>query len=286
MSQGWIRRMLKEPLVHFLGLSLLIFLAYRALIPLSGVPEDEIVVTPSRIEQLGAVFSRTWQRPPTSAELKDLIDDYVKEEIYVREAQRLGLAEDDTVIRRRLRLKMEFLADMESGLQPPADAVLQTYLDAHPDQFMEPSRYEFEHVFLRSDGRGAAATSDVEALLVALNGSSPPDPAAVGDPTLLPPALANADAALIARDFGEEFATALKALPVGIWAGPIHSTYGLHLVRINKRQDGRLPLLAEVRERVLRAWTQTRRTELEQMRVEELLKRYPVKVMLPGDTSP
>lgn len=286
MKQGPLRSILREPLVHFAALSLLIFLAYWALGPRGGATEEEIVVTPARIEQLSAVFTRTWQRPPTAQELKGLIDDFVKEEIYVREARKLGLADDDTVVRRRLRLKMEFLSDLDPSLQPPADAELQSYLDSHPDLFAEPPRYSFEQIYLSADKRGPAAGTDAAALLKALNGTSPPDPATAGDATLLPQALARADAAAIARDFGEEFAAAMPGLAVGVWAGPVRSPYGLHLVRVGAREDGRRPKLPEVRDQVLREWTHARQTALEQQRMEDLLKRYKVTIITPGPADP
>jgi hypothetical protein len=285
MTQGLTRRLLREPLVHFAGLSLLIFLAYWAIGPRTAATEELITVTPARIEQLSAVFSRTWQRPPTPAELKGLIDDFVKEEIYVREARKLGLAEDDTVIRRRLRMKMEFLSDMDPALSPPADSELQSYLDTHASAFAEPPRYSFEQIYLSTDKRGASADADAVALREALRGASPPNPAAVGDTTLLPPALSDVSADVIARDFGEAFAAALQGLPVGTWEGPVRSPYGLHLVRVSQRQDGRQPKLSEIRDQVLREWTEARRAELERQRMDELLKRYSITIMPPG-TSP
>src|SRR5688572_32392022 len=96
-----LKRLFRDPLLHFMALALVIFAIYGVLGPRGAVKPDTIVVTASKIEQLAAVFGKTWQRSPSSQELKGLIDDYVKEEIYVREALALGLDEDDTVIRRR-----------------------------------------------------------------------------------------------------------------------------------------------------------------------------------------
>ncbi|MEQ1890112.1 MAG: hypothetical protein ABL951_13185, partial [Alphaproteobacteria bacterium] len=138
-----LKRLLKEPLLHFLLLALMIFAAYGVLAPPAAEKPDSIIVTASRIEQLAAVFARTWQRPAATEELKGLIDDYVKEEIYVREALALGLDKDDTVVRRRLRLKMEFLHDTEIDALAPSDAELDVYLKAHAGVFDE--RRDREH---------------------------------------------------------------------------------------------------------------------------------------------
>ena len=103
-----LKRILREPLVHFLALALLIFAAHGLLRTGADAPE-KIVVSASKIEQMAKVFTKTWQRSPTADELKGMIDDYVKEEVLVRQALELGLDRDDTVVRRRLRQKIEFL---------------------------------------------------------------------------------------------------------------------------------------------------------------------------------
>ena len=98
-----VSRILREPLLHFTAIALLIFGFYYMVTP-AGPPSHSgsIVVSSGKIEQMAAIFARTFQRPPSPEELKGLIDDYVTEEIYVREAMALGLDTDDTVIRRRL----------------------------------------------------------------------------------------------------------------------------------------------------------------------------------------
>jgi hypothetical protein len=115
-----IRRLLKEPLVHFLLLALAIFGLYGLTSGKTEPRHDEIVVTGGKIEQLAGLFIKIRQRPPTTVELKELIDDHVKEEILYREALALGLDKDDTVIRRRLRLKMEFLSQAQAEAATPS----------------------------------------------------------------------------------------------------------------------------------------------------------------------
>ncbi len=112
------KRLVREPLVHFLaiGAALFLFFAWRG----GGAASDRIVVTPGRIEHLVAGFTKTWQRPPSDDELKALVDEFVREEIATREAAAMGLDADDTVIRRRLRQKLEFLVE-DSGRRRAAD---------------------------------------------------------------------------------------------------------------------------------------------------------------------
>lgn len=276
-----MRRFLREPLLHFFLAAVAIIAVYAAVGPREEEGDMRIVVSGSRIEQLSAVFAKTWQRPPTAAELKGLIDDFVKEEIYVREARKLGLDEDDTVVRRRLRLKMEFLSDAEASLTPPAEAELEAFLKEHPEKFAKPPRYSFDQVSFNPGKRGNAE-ADARNVLVALNSAAPPEPGTLGDPTLLPSTLENAAEDEIARGFGDEFAAALVSLPVGAWSGPISSAYGVHLVKLRARTESRAPSLDEVRDEVSRELLHARRTQLEEQRLTSLLERYTVILPQPG----
>lgn len=278
-----IRRLIREPLLHFLLLAGLIFAAHGFL---AGRVETEesIDVTQAKIEQMASIFARTWQRPPTADELKGLIDDHVKEEIYVREAVRLGIDQDDTVIRRRLRMKMEFLNDAEAEATPASDADLQAYLEANPDRFRQHPRIAFEQVYVDAQKRGEGAQAQAVSLLGSLreNAALAAD---AGDPTLLPPSMPLTDQRGIAQVFGDDFAAAVAALQPGDWQGPIPSAIGLHLVKVTGMAPGRLPGLAEIRQQVEREWMNDRRESLARQKLDELLKRYKVRIE-PSPASP
>ncbi len=273
-----LSRVLREPLIHFLGLAFAIFLLY-GLVGRSAEPEaGEIVVTTGKIEQLSGLFAKTWHRDPTAQELKGLIDDYVKEEIYYREAMALGLDTDDTVIRRRLRQKMEFVADAEVGALTPTDAELDAHLKAHVDRFRIEPVMTFQHIFLNPEVRGSGLTSGAQAMLAQLRANPETDPATLGDQTLLPVALPPTGQMSIEQTFGAAFADRLAKVPVNEWTGPVSSSYGVHLVRVSDRTDARNPLLAEVRDAVAREWGNDKRKFLEQQRLEALLTRYRVTI--------
>jgi hypothetical protein len=273
-----LRALLKEPLVHFLVLGLIIFVVYHALNRSNEQEPDKIVVTQARMEQLAGLFAKTWQRPPTATELKGLIDDYVKEEILYREALALGLDNDDTVIRRRLRQKMEFLSDTVIGALNPTDEELETYLESNMSKFELDSQIAFEQVFLNPERRGDQIEEDAASILEALNSNASADAANLGDATLLPLELDLTSATRIGQTFGPQFAKAVDQLTPGAWGGPIKSTFGTHLVRVNKREPGRVPALNEVRAAVKREWATEQRKKLEDRRFTELLKRYDVSI--------
>ena len=165
-------RVLREPLTHFIGLALAIFLLYGVVSRSAEPKADEIIVTSAKIEQLGSLFTKTWQRPPSAQELKGLIDDYVKEEIYNREALLLGLDRDDTVIRRRLRQKMEFLVDAEVDAMAPTDAQLEVYLKANADQFRIAPMMAFEQIYLSPEKRGDRIDADAQAIMDEVRGNA------------------------------------------------------------------------------------------------------------------
>src|SRR5436190_15969553 len=143
-----MKRLLKEPLLHFLLLGAAIFVAYSLVSKRSSDEPGRIVITQGQVASMVVGFSRTWQRPPTREELDGLLRDRVQEEVYCREAMALGLDKDDTIIRRRLRQKMEFLTEDVAALAEPTDDELSAYLKAHADTFRVQRRFTFSHVYL------------------------------------------------------------------------------------------------------------------------------------------
>jgi hypothetical protein len=276
---GWLR----EPLLHFLLIGAALFLLYHFLNQgQSGAPR-EIVVTGSRVEALAENFAKTWMRPPTAQELAGLIDDYVAEEVYYREAVAMGLDRDDTVIRRRLRQKMEFISEDVASAVEPTEAQLQAYLQQHAEKFLEPPRLTFQQVFFSTERRGDAAGRDAEKLLAELNaGRGPAHPAEAGDTTLLPPAMELASAQDIVNTFGSDFASAVDKAPVGQWSGPVQSGFGVHLVRVDAREAGKAPTLAEIRPLVQREWQSDQRRSVNDALLTKLRAKYEVRVEGPA----
>jgi len=275
-----MKRLLNEPLLHFFLLGVVIFAAYRLLSQPGGSAEPgKIVVTGGRIEHLAAGFAQAWLRPPSDAELKGLIDDWVREEIAVRESIAMGLDKDDAVIRRRLRQKIEFISDDTSARAEPTDADLDTYLQAHPDGFRVEQLLTFRQVYLNPERHGETLARDAAELLAQLRqAGSNSDVSALGDPSLLPQDVAAVPGSEVAKQFGQMFATQVGGLESGQWRGPIESGYGVHLVFISERTAGRLPALADVRDEVRREWTNARRLESTEKFYNALVSRNVVTI--------
>jgi hypothetical protein len=270
-----IRKLLREPLVHFLLIGAVLFLVFGLTRPGGANASNRIVVNASEVEQLGAQFTRTWMRPPTDGELAGLVREYVRDEVYYREALAMGLDRDDPIIRRRLRQKLEFILEDLTAEQAPGDAVLEAFLQAHPDRFRMEPRISFQQVYLNPD-RHSDPVADARQMLARLNGGASPD--SVGDPSMLQYDYEQATTSDIARSFGDKFAQDVSRLQPGGWTGPVYSGLGAHLVRVTGRQDERLPQLDEVRDKVEREWMAQRRQELKDTTYNRLLENYQVVI--------
>jgi hypothetical protein len=269
-----IHRLLREPLVHFLLIGLVLFLAYARLNPDTG-DDFRIVVDEARVRDLSRQFEATWNRPPQPQELQGLIDGYVEDEILYREGLALGLDEDDPVIRRRVRQKLEVISEELDSGQAPAEADLAAYLAANPDSFRQPPLVTFEQLYLGPPGPVEERARRIEAALAALDAGA--DPARFGEQTMLPRSGTRQPLDLVARSFGQEFAAQLDILPVGGWQGPIASGFGLHLVRISAREPAQLPELAQVRQAVAREWEAERRRRSFEEHYRRLREQYQVQ---------
>jgi PPIC-type PPIASE domain len=278
-----IRALLREPLLHFLLIGLLLFLAYARLNPGSG-DANEIVVDQARIQEIARQFESTWSRTPQASELQGLIDTYVEDEILYREGVALGLDEDDLVIRRRIRQKLEVISEELSGDKAPTEAELMAWLQAHTDDYRQPPLVTFEQVYFGPQGPDAPQAQRIESARAALNGGA--DPARHGQPTLLPRSGTQQALDLVARSFGQEFAAQLETLPVGGWQGPVASAFGMHLVRISAREPARLPDLAQVRQAVERDWEAARRRSAFAENYRRLRAQYDVQVHMPTAATP
>jgi hypothetical protein len=281
-----MKSILREPLVHFLALGALLFACFEWRGGAPGPGSHRIVITEGIVQNLVSGFTRTWKRPPTHDELKRLVDEHVKEEIATREAISMGLDRDDTVIRRRLRQKLEYLVDSAEGQAAPTDPELQHWLEAHPAVFQVEPRVALRQVLVSTAVRGAAARPEAERLLRHLRAGADVTIDSLGDTTLLPRELPLGPRSEVARTFGDKFAAGIDALEPGLWGGPVESAYGLHLVLITERVAAAGPTLADVRPLVVRELLAERsRTQLDEI-YKSLLAKYTVTVEMPAEPEP
>jgi len=275
----------REPLVHFLAIGAALFVL-SAFMEIPGQEGDkDIVIGEGQVQRLVEGWKATWRRLPTQDELRGLIDDYITEEVLYREALALGLDQDDMMIRRRLRQKMEFISEDFASELKPTEEDLRSYLNENREYFRIEPEMTFEHVYLNADRRAEALQQDSERILARL-AKGRADAAAVGDPFPLPREFENAGLTELVKNFGADFAEAVDDLPVGTWTGPVRSGYGFHLVLVRERSEGRLPELDEVRDIVLREWTAARRREQNANFIQRLREQYTITLDLPDPGGP
>lgn len=273
-----IKRILREPLAHFLVLGALIFAmnAWRGKDGRETSSKDRIEVTVGTLAWLGEGFAKQWHRAPDEAELRGLVNDHIREEVLYREALALGLDRNDTIVRRRMAQKMEFLSQDIAASVEPNEAELRRYFTENTAKYAEAARVSFRQVYFSKDKRGDKLAADAKAALEALAKGG--DEETMGDPSLLPHEFENAHSNEITASFGDGFAEELKDMPTGEWRGPVASSFGLHLLRVSGRAEIQAVAFESVRDAVLRDFSEERRRQANLDFIARLKQRYEITV--------
>jgi len=276
-----LHRLFREPLFHFLvvGIMLLGVTTLFERLTNANNNANRIQVSAPEIQRLREVWIRQWGRAPDSRQMQSLIDDYVREEVLYREALASGLDKDDTIVRRRLVEKMEFLSQ-ELASATPSEKALQEYFQENREKFRIPAEIAFSHIYFSTSKRGSTAEGDASRALAGLSSqrSSAAQLLSLGDPFMLQNEYPLQTQQQVKELLGEEFAEKLFQLDRGAWAGPLRSGYGFHLVRILQKLPSRLPELDEVRGQVLTAFKNRRLQTASEAFYAQLRRRYQVEV--------
>ena len=273
-----MKRLLREPLLHFLVGGAVLFGAYAWLNPPQPAADGagrKIRIGTGEVRWLTETWARQWRREPTREELRGLVSDLLKEELLYREARELRLDENDTIVRRRLAQKLEFLLQDTARLGEPGEEELRRIYDESPNDFLTEPRISFNQVYFSPDLR-KDATKDAAATLPKLARASAAEAARMGDRLLIEMEFRDADAQAVASAFGPGFARAVFAMPTGEWRGPVESGYGVHLVRVASADPARLRDFAEVRPQLLERWRERQQGEAEARFFERLMSKYEV----------
>jgi hypothetical protein len=239
-------------------------------------------VTAGKVEHLAALFTRTWQRPPSHEELQGLVDDYIREEVAYREGLSLKLDQDDTMIRRRIRQKLDFFAEDLANQIEPTEEQLAQFLAENQDAYRVDARCSFRQLFFDPARHGNELTDEIVTLRDKLQADRSRDTSELGDATLLEHAYGDVASRDVAQIFGESFAAAIRELEPETWHGPIRSSYGLHLVCVDERRAGRARSLDEVRDAVRRDWEHRQRKVLVEEFYRGLQQKYDISIEWPA----
>lgn len=285
--RGSWRAWLREPLLLFFLAGAALFGLYGLLHPASGDAQGvdrRIVVTPEDLRRMSVAWLAQGRPPPSPDELRSLVERWVRDEVLLREAVALGLDRNDTIVKRRMVQKMEFLAEDLSDLSEPTRAQLEAFLRDNPSRFVDPPRVTFRHLYFSPDRRGRNARAAAEQALSELTRRpvEAGEAAALADRFMLQDYYPERTPEQVAKDFGPSFARALLALAPGGWQGPIESGYGWHLVWVESSTPARLPELDEVEGVVRNAWIDARRAEVKRRAYERMRARYEVVLPAPA----
>jgi hypothetical protein len=268
-------------LVHFLLIGAVIYGLYGLTRPdVEEDPENRITVTAGEIEWLTGTWQKRWNRMPTLQERAGLIDQYVRETIFYREALAMGLDRDDTIIRRRLAQKLEFLSEDLVETVAPTEEQLQAHFSENEEKYELPALLTMTHVFVDPDKREEQTLVDAEAIGVELRALQPPTEGAdeFGDPFMLQHYYPERSEVELAKLFGAEFARSVFELESDQWHGPVLSGYGVHWVFVEQRVTAEVPEFAAVRDRVEQDWRDERRAKFNDDFYAQLRARYEVVV--------
>jgi peptidyl-prolyl cis-trans isomerase C len=278
------KRWLREPLLHFLLIGLAMFVGYPVLNPaaVEQANRSRIELTDDDLRQLEVGWTAQWRRPPTREEMRRLVESKVREEILYREALALGLDQGDTIVKRRMAQKMEFLAEDMSDLREPDKKELEDWFEKNAPRFTVPGRASFRHLYFSFDKRGERAREAAAGALEKLAGkpADSPDVATLADPFMFQDYYGDRSPEQVANVFGAKFTRSLFQLEPGSWQGPIASGFGWHLVWVDSMTLARVPEFAEVEPEVRSAWVAEQRAKFKRRAFEAMRARY--EVVLPN----
>jgi len=271
INRSGIRKLFKEPLLHFFLIGAILFGAYSWMNrgAQGGANALQVRITEGEAKWLQQTWAAQWQRNPTREEFRGLVAEYLKEELLSREAREMGLEQNDTYVRRRLAQKVEFLVQDASRMTDPSEEDLQKYYAAHRDEYRDAAQVSFIQVYFSNDHRDR-----IPAALARLKANA--EPAQLGDRLMLEPEYSDTTPQTVAALFGDDFAATVFTLKPGEWSGPIKSGYGMHLVRISQSKPPRLLTFAEARTKVAEQWREQRQRETNEKYFADLLKKYDI----------
>lgn len=273
-----MKRWLKEPLMHFALLGALIFAvsAWREGRRPAEHAAAHIEVTSKTIAWLREGFTKQWHREPDADDLRGLVNDHLREEVLYREALAMGLDRDDSIVRRRMAQKMEFLTQDIAAAVEPDDAALRKFFEQKAARYAKAARVSFRHVFFSKERRGGRLDADANEALAALAKGASDE--TMGDPFLREYEFTDASADDIAAALGREFAEKVAVMLAGEWRGPVTSSYGLHLVRVTGRSESQPVAFEAVCDAVARDFSEERRRTANRDFLERLKAQYRITV--------
>lgn len=279
-----MNKLLKEPLLHFMVLGILIYLT-SIFFQSSSENKQKILISAGKVKHLATLYQKTWQRPANKQQLQETINEYALEQAAYLEGISLGLDKNDIVITRRVRQKLDFIAEEYNKRPVMTDVLLQQFLNENADDFRLEPQISIKQVFLDPPKHNENLSTTIDQLLTQLTNDPEQNIEQLGERYVFRPQYKNVELSELTRLLGRDFSQSVNKLSVGKWHGPIRSSFGLHLVLVEEKVSGALPQLEQVKSLVIREWEHKQREQSIKRFYDELLMRYPVTINWPDSET-
>ena len=265
IAPPFFKRVLSEPLTHFVLLGALIFAADQALMAVRGNPQ-EIVVGAAVVTEAREIFRSGMKREPTPAELKVLTDRWVDNEVLYREGMALGLDRGDSTIRDRVIFKA--MSVVQSGQVMPEinEAGLRAWFETRRKRYDEPTRMDFQEAVVAGD-RNAET---LQAFVAALNGAGKSET----DSSLR--IFKDRPFDNLVQSYGQEFADALQGAAPGRWM-LINSMAGNRVVRLEAVKTGTAARFDDIKARLYQDWKDETNAQMTIKSIREIGRKYKIR---------
>ncbi|MDN3643873.1 peptidyl-prolyl cis-trans isomerase [Lutimonas halocynthiae] len=276
-----MKKLLKEPLFHFLLMGIGLFIIY-GIVSNDQTNEETIVINDFDVDNIIASWEMQWKRLPTDEELKSLILQNIKQEIFYQEALKMNLDHNDEIIKRRLSQKMQFLSsDIASLNEPNDDEILAFYKD-NIESYMSQNSYELYQIIYSLDYHNNPK-AEAKNMLQSISQQDPKMAENLGDKMPFPFYFKSVDESELNRQLGLNFTDELEKIEVNQWTGPIQSGFGYHLVFIaDKKESAPIPF-NDIQADVLRDLEYENQKKMNEMIFEEFRKNYNIEYDLNPD---
>lgn len=269
------KKLLHEPLIHFLLIGGFIFFLYSFSSASAQDSNKDILISKEQIKQLSFRWEKKHFREPTTQELSQLIEQKIYEKIMVDEAIALGLDKNDLIINRRLMQKVEFISTDLVQLDEPTQEELLAYLKKHSKDFALESTISFKQLYFKTYQEAI----NFQKTLNTVDASTKK----YTNNFMLKSMQTKRSKKEVSARFGKKFSDKIFNLKTNLWQEPLPSAYGFHLVYIMKKEENKTPSLDAIRAIVKSEYLNKKREELNQKFYQDLRKNYTIKTQKPNE---
>jgi hypothetical protein len=241
-----LKKLLYEPLVHFLLLGALIFIVFD-FTNSNSEDENSIVITKKRVEQL----ITEWEDKNLSVATQNVKQEIIDKEIYTnvlyKEAIKIGLDKSDNTIKGHLAKKMEAVVFDTDEFAPPSSDELKSFMQKNIEKYLNEQNITFQQKMIDSD------TSHFEEEYTVTKFQA-------------------------SNIFGRTFAQALFDLKEDSKVHKLESDYGVHEVKIIKKPKPTPKDFDEIKEKLKDDYLRWRQDEKNREVYEELKSQYDISI--------